>query len=414
MNKTWPLLVVLVVGTGIIIAARTPAGERRMQEWLIGVPRGEEDGAAFTFSATIDPTGERPVLRTSDGERIELRWEDGEGPMAAKTQIPGHFGASATLRFLCSSTADGYTGCGGGAGVYLHLDNYGIGPQLWPEIHNGKLMVHARGWHETPLIDEWYELDDAFHDWEVTIDVDATVEESVSEHPIGEKTGVTHAKEMRGKDEWVMEEEQTVTVRVVTEQGAYQYTCTPDTPINISALLTVTLVSGGHYSATAGDHVRAEDVTWTECPIDASRLHKVLNPTCTGESWLGTKMEVIGSGSTIRLYAPDELHTAGFAWQGRIHAPREYSFSGLHVRDMDGADLNDLEIYCTGVQEYTDGAWATVKHTLAEWQSLTVRPTWGIYSWDEDPPPDGACRLLPDVAFYIDRASARSHKLEGF
>jgi len=334
MKSVWPLLAVLVVGTGITIAARTPAGERQMQEWLVGLPRGEEDGAAFEFSATIDPTGERPVLTTGDGKRIELSWEDGEGPMAAKTQVADHFGASATLRFLCSSTADGYTGCGGTAGLSLSFGGYDSGPRLRPETHDGHLMMHAYREDQDLPIDEWYELDDAFHDWQVSIELDATLEESVSEHPIGEKTGVTHAKEMQGRDEWVVEEGQTVTVRVVTEQGTYQYVDTLDTPRDISTVLTIAMWSGGHYSRTAGDYVRMEDITWTECPIDASRLHEVLDPTCTGESWTGVKMEVIGSGSTIRLYAPEELHTAGFGWSGSIHAPREYSFSGLSVADM--------------------------------------------------------------------------------
>jgi len=419
MNKTWPLLVVLVVGTGIIIAARTPAGERRMQEWLIGVPRGEEDGAAFTFSATIDPTGERPVLRTGDGRRIELRWEDGEGPMAAKTQVADHFGVSATLRFLCSSTAHP-------PGAMVHnraaMDFglgslIGVGIEAYPEWHDGRLMMRIGSYDPDFPFGGLYELDDAFHNFVVTLSGDATVVSEVSEHPIGDKEGVTHAKEMKGKDYWVVAEGQTASATVVTEQGTYSRNIVvSETSGPGSTSLYVAFHCEGHYSHDTGDYLRMENISYTEVGIDASRLDEELEPTWAGGSWTGVKMRMIGAGSTIGMYSPGLIESADFDWSGTIQAPREYSFSGLHVRDMDGSDLSDLVICCPAVQVYdaASSSWQTVCQTLSEWQAADYKQDYGVYSWDATPPPDGARRLLPDVAFYIDRASARSHKLEGF
>jgi len=415
MKAIWPLLAVLVVGTGFMIAAGTPAGQHQIQEWLIGVPRGEEDGAAFEFSATIDPTGERPVLRTSDGKRIELEWEDGEGPMAAKTQIPGHFGASATLRFLCSSTAQpGGIGVHNEAAQTLALGDFASVPMnSVPEDHDGVLMMHIMGGiPEIVGFNEWYTLDNQFHDFAVTIEVDAAVYTNISEEPIGEKTHATHAKEMEAEDSWQVPPSQDVSVTIVTEQGTYSGSFTPDTPAGPDACtLRLEFHCEGHYSHTEGDYLRMENISYTEVGIDASRLDEELEPTWAGGSWTGVKMRIIGEGSTIRMYAPGQIDSADFDWGGTIQAPRQYSFSGLSVADMDNNLLDSLELYCTGVEEFSDGAWHTKKDTLAGWRAATCVDTFGPYSWSDEPQ-EGDIRLLSAVAFLIDPDSAKAHGLE--
>ena len=98
-----------------------------------------------------------------------------------------------------------------------------------------------------------------------------------------------------------------------------------------------------------------------------------------------------------------------------MYAPIEYSFSRLAVRALGtGALLDDLELWFSGAQEYdaTDEAWHYLKKTLSAWRAANLRPNWGIYSWDTDPPPDGALRTLPTAQFAIDRDSAKAHQLE--
>jgi len=98
-----------------------------------------------------------------------------------------------------------------------------------------------------------------------------------------------------------------------------------------------------------------------------------------------------------------------------MYAPIEYSFSRLAVRALGtGALLDDLELWFSGAQEYdaTTSQWHYLKKTLSAWRGANLRPNWGIYSWDTDPPPDGALRTLPTAQFAIDRDSAKAHQLE--
>jgi hypothetical protein len=66
------------------------------------------------------------------------------------------------------------------------------------------------------------------------------------------------------------------------------------------------------------------------------------------------------------------------------------------------------------VYDATAEEWQPQKKTVAGWQTADYSDTWGCYSWDTDPPPDGAVRLLADVTFYIDADSGQAHNLDGF
>lgn len=95
--------------------------------------------------------------------------------------------------------------------------------------------------------------------------------------------------------------------------------------------------------------------------------------------------------------------------------PLVFSFTGLHVTDMDGED-RDPEITCPAVQTYnaTAAAWENVTKTASAWRAFTATPTHGLYSWDQSPPPDGALRTLPAMSFHVTQASGQALGLDGF
>lgn len=429
MRKAWPYLAVALLAAAFAFVVGGEGGRRKAFERadsLLGyvVPQ-KDDGACFSFAASIDPTGARPVLRTGD-EQIELDWENG---MAAKTQIPQTWTMSFTIAVFCGATSPGVgvTGVDRNCDWLCRFPSAGI-PNGECELtfQEGLLVggvltyrfdARATVWDaagndfNSNVTIDW-PADGAYHRISGSVVIDMEVKETHTEAPIGSpnKVNATHAKECEGKDEWYAVSNQTITATLGTATRNAPAGAAVDASAEAVALSGT---MGGHWWVDTTEGVRLEDVEFNGAGINADQLDKVLDPNWTGGSWTGLKIRALGGGDTIRFLTTGPVHSARFPFNESVHAPRKYSFSGLSVADMDGTELSGLKIWCTGVQEYTDGAWRTVKHTLAEWQALTLSPDHGVYSWDENPPPEGAIRLLGDVAFYIDRDSARELLLEG-
>lgn len=223
--------------------------------------------------------------------------------------------------------------------------------------------------------------------------------------PIGTKTNATHAKERWAEEGWGVPDGQIIyaTIAGYTAQAEAVESVDP-------GAVGLGFQCYFHSRPLEGDLMRYESIAFNAAHIDASGLtDRPVNPNNPNGP------RVVGSGTTIRYYSPAAGSVIGVSHYSWVGPPIEYSFSRLAVRALGtGALLDDLELWFSGAQEYdaTDEAWHYLKKTLAAWRSANLRPNWGIYSWDTDPPPDGALRTLPTAQFAIDRDSAKAHYLE--
>ncbi len=257
--------------------------------------------------------------------------------------------------------------------------------------------------------------DGELHDFAVTIEYPATLTTVRADDPIGDKTGATHAKERTATDAWIVAEEDGYRITVLGETKTLPGSdIPPNIGLGFSAIVDVDSTQGHYYGEM--DYCRCANILWNGAAVDASLLNAEFLPWATGGSNTTENVWLRGEGNTIRCMQDDYVGTSSTGvtcWAGR---PIVHSFTGLHVTDMDGTDLADLVIWFTGAQWYNANteAWEYRGYTLAEWQALTLVPNYGLYSWDAQPPPDGALRTLATAGFYIDRDSARTHQLDGF
>lgn len=259
-----------------------------------------------------------------------------------------------------------------------------------------------------------FPADGELHDYSVSIHMPMTLTTVRADEPIGDKAFATHAKERVATDAW-----SSVAGIASVSAGPFseQWEVGGGT---VSRGITVTsevaVWSGnGHFEGEM-DLFRIDDIALNGAAIDASLLDVAGVPYWTGGSY-EQDPRWKGEGSDIRCMQEDYIGTASWHMPNlAVTPPIVHSFSGLHVTDMDGADLSDLVIWFTGAQWYNANteAWEYRGYTLAEWQALTLVPNYGLYSWDPQPPPDGALRTLATAGFYIDRDSARTHQLDGF
>jgi len=257
--------------------------------------------------------------------------------------------------------------------------------------------------------------DGELHDFPVVIEYPATLTTTRADAPISPKTGATHAKERTATDAWVIAEEDDYRITVLGVTKTMTGSGTPSNPgFGVSAIVIVDSTQP-HWSGEL-DFCRVANIAWNGAPLDCSLCNLEFEPFITGGSNTPENVWLRGSGATLRITEDDYVGTSDTAVTCVVGRPIVHSFSGLHVTDMDGADLSDLVIWFTGAQWYNANTeeWEYRGYTLAEWQALTLVPNYGLYSWDESPPPDGALRTLATAGFYIDRDSARAHQLDGF
>ncbi len=251
--------------------------------------------------------------------------------------------------------------------------------------------------------------DDSVVTWAVTLWVDAVVKERTGVQPLDAKVYPTCAKERAAQDAWGTAEGQEWYASI----GPISATSTTDATLEPSAgVLSIGVVFS--LGKVTGDAWRIDSITIEDAPIDASQLDEEITPYSTGGSYTDVKPRVYGSGASIICNFPAVTETAAFSWGGDITAPHVYTFTGLGVWYMDGTLIGSLLVTCPAVQIYTAGEWVAVTQSVTAWRAYTAIPDYGIYSWDAEPPPEGALRVLPTVHFYIDRDSGRAHLLEGF
>ncbi len=403
----WAVLAVvgvvgLVAGLGYDERARQDGEPGALERLLIGEQR---PGTSYSVAISFDPdTG---VWRA--GERT---WRS--GPMA-KTQVAAYDVMTCTLNIQAPEDQSeapvnimlGY-GCANlnllpsgnrkVLGVTYYVYDVFIGNGYDLDEYAGQILMEADG---------------EVHQYECELKYPGVVECTVAEDPIGDKSSATHAKERTATDAWSIPtaDQLTVTVGAVSRSVSFDGTFGRRLSVGFVAFVD----SNGHPAYT-GELVRVANISVNGAAIDASELDRTLEPTATFGSYTGKKLRLHGEGADIVLDQEEYVGTSVWLKAETVTPPIVHSFSGLHVTDMDGADLSDLVLWFTGAQWYNANTeeWEYRGYTLAEWQALTLVPNYGLYSWDPQPPPDGALRTLATAGFYIDRDSARAHQLDGF
>jgi len=250
--------------------------------------------------------------------------------------------------------------------------------------------------------------DDQWHTYEWEIRLTAKVQTRHGTESIGaNKTGVTHAKECVAEERWLIDEAERVYVRFdeYLEESCNFFGDTLSTQLTIDSSIAL---NSAYAPRPENCDLMRITADFNGAQPDFSRLHVEIEPGTKYGSYYtnpGDYVFLTGDGNTLTWSVED--------WSGWSKAPRVYTFTGLSVADMDNNLLDSLELYCTGVEEFSDGAWRTKKDTLAGWRAATYVDTFGPYSWSDEPQ-EGDIRLLPGVAFVIDKVSARGHGLEGY
>jgi hypothetical protein len=338
------------------------------------------------------------------------------GPDMAKTDITDQWGCTFDIEFTSPAAAD--------VTQDTHIDVWGdLAGLVEVQLHYIETFQDAGVWYNRfsvlAVVGGFGEIGDyatfvvpadgSMQSVSASLSVDAELRCTTDVDPIGaDKAAATHAKEQTATDEWHIPTGQIgyATIGSATHSATLTEDSHPDSErLNLQVNLSV--------AEKTGDVVRLANIQFNGAKVDASELGPTaLEPgvgTGTGELW------VAGSGNTIRYYF-EEASSASWGVGEIIHAPRHYRFAGLNIVDMNGTSIPTLEVWCPAVQVYDAAAeeWRPQKKTIADWQAAEYIDTWGYYSWDTDPPPDGAVRLLADVTFYIDADSGQAHNLDGF
>ena len=396
----------LVAGLGYDERARQDGEPGALERLLIGEQR---PGTSYSVAISFNP--ETGVWRA--GERT---WRS--GPMA-KTQVTDYDTVTCTVQIpgiLPLQSINGHPAS------YIQVT---YGPALIAFVrgevtsHDGEdyylFYVHSG----EPPFGEFFgtievPADGNLHDYAISLEVPVVLTTTCADDPISDKSAATHAKERTATDSWVFPSSGTykVTALGITQNRSWSGTVTRA----LNLYCSVEVWSGNPSIEGEQDYAVFANLSFNGAPVDASLCNEEFEPTITGGSNTPENVWARGSGSSIRVMQDDYVGTSLSEAGVLITPPIVHSFTGLHVTDMDGADLSDLVIWFTGAQWYdaTEEAWAYRGYTLAEWQALTLVPNYGLYSWDPQPPPDGALRTLATAAFYIDRDSARTHQLDGF
>ena len=247
------------------------------------------------------------------------------------------------------------------------------------------------------------DLEDGVHEFEFSVTADdMRVRERHISDPIGDKAGATHAAENQGGDAWWVETSTSLSCVFgpVSDSSPSGWAGGEKGEAGLQLYFGDLTAHTTHWHNSTGYPVQITDIECAGVAIDAGELGP--------ENWGGSAhLWVEGTGSTIRLYADEEVsyeHT----WDGEsANPPKHYEF-GLNVCDMTGNFLPDLGVWCTGVRQLDAGSDdGPTLNTQTAWNAATYVQTTGIYSWQTDDPD-----LISPVRFYIDADSARAHGLE--
>lgn len=396
--KLWHFVAVLVGGVVLVagLGKMDRADPEGVREWLIEGPQKPQP-QAIHFSATLEAPGDMAITQVTAFDTMTCTVQI----MGLDPEVTGNYwhplsnlvleiGSVARCE-LSPMEGEVY------GGAWCH--KFAVGRELAdPEAEYEIVYIPADG---------------ALHDIAVEIKLPMNLLCATEANPIGypEKASATHAKEWTAEDTWspMLDGTATVTAGPFTESWA----------VGTGNVLRRVVISGDVQMATGNgldgesDYFRIVDLAWNAAKIDASHLNEELGSSVDGSLWL------TGSGTTIRCWQDDFLGgspLSAFSIGEWVEPPRVYAFTGLDVVDMDGNAISDVEVWCPAVQVYdaTAEEWQPQKKTVADWQAASYTDTWGCYSWDTDPPPDGAVRLLADVTFYIDADSGQAHNLDGF
>ena len=282
---------------------------------------------------------------------------------------------------------------------------------------DGTFLGGKAFWYTVPESEEeiyWIEIPCS-----VTLGGLPAIDLTAADDPIGDKSGATHAKERTATDSWFLPAGTAFTANIGGETVVGSIEADMETGMEISVTgWGIDADDWSDYMVGVKYAMSIEDIAFGPVTIDTGGY--------TARTWGGTaasanKLWVEGfGGDSIGFWCSEPFYNGAWVYNyyngGSISAPLNHSFTGLEVVNMNGELLEDLEVWFTGAQVYdaTEAAWAYLKKTVGEWRGTTLIPDWGNYFWDADPPPDGALRTLPTAAFYIDRDSARAHRLDGF
>lgn len=393
----------LVCGIALGVWQRVePDGADAVRRWVVDGPQKPE---AMVFSSGFSYSPQGAYL---NGERVDMA--------GAKTAITDGWGCDFDIVFMSPPPGSGtlmeaYFTIAAKVNIDWRLAETFESGGVW---YNRFAVLALVG--EPGEIGDYatyvYPADGSMQRLSASAKVDAGISTSASANPIGaDKANQTHAKEGTAADEWYVPEDQYGYASV----GSAYHTdlLTAGIGPEIEYFIYSTNLS---VPDTTGTVFAVENIAFSGAEVDASELGPV--EIAPGAPYQGypDRIWAAGSGSSISYYFTSG-HTTGLWFSGghSVLAPRMYSFTGLSVVDMDGTAYPDIEVWCPAVQVYdaTAEEWQPQKKTVAEWNAATFSDSWGYYSWDADPPPDGAVRLLAAVSFGIDFESASNYYLDG-
>lgn len=240
-----------------------------------------------------------------------------------------------------------------------------------------------------------------------------------SSTPIGDK-GQTHSKEGKVAENWV-DLPGSVTDITVTALGDGEVgsltgeVWTPASSFTGSIAQNITaFVLSGTYDPDDWGDLRALGVY----PMSFENIKFGGEAVDFGDSypeqvWYGggggATLYEKGEGANIYLYG-DTVGGPQPGWSGvTLSAPYLFEFDLTAVKKIMGETLDTLEVWCPAVRQLTEaGADAgPTKKAVSEWDGYVAKQTTGWHTKDTRDPD-----VLPNVLFYCDTASARSHGLE--
>lgn len=390
----------LVCGVALGVWQRVePDGADDLRRWVVEGPEQPEP-VIYKTTIFLDPNG----TSTCNGRAVDVAW--------AKTALASQqFETGGTLRVYCPEAPTGAWSRHSLNDLWISIGDISIVATVQDnEVIGGVTNYKWSGYITDGSMDDvlfsiYAPADDDWHEFDWYIRHTAAVYSRTGANPIGapEKSNQTHAKEGWAEDQWQVSPGSTVYVGFGGTTGDWEVT--PGDPAS-TALGVTAVVKFSDFNPTPGLSIAQLTVEYNQAQPDFSGLG-VVELVATPSTENNPLLE--GSGNTLHWYVD------GWPGGGReasssqsMMPPRFYAFAGLAVVDMDDNPYPNVEVWCPAVQVYdeTEEAWLPQKKTIAQWNAFTATPTWGIYSWDADPPPDGAVRVLADVYFYIDRDSA--------
>ncbi len=400
MKRTLGHLLVVVVGLVVIVLCSKPAGEPWMEyreRAVLGTPPKEVCNSFGPLE--IKPMAAAKTKIAGNNLSASFTFKHAMWPGMAD---PGGylFTVLAVGTPIESFVFRGYTEVAGHPGEYVF--RVSLSPvEIASFYYTPPASAEDIYWIEIPC--------------SITVAGDSATKITHSPSPIGDK-GQTHAKEGICTEEWFVPAGTQYTVDI----GGTQFVKTAASDITTSLSITLsgseldcddwsTDLVGTKYAMSI------EDIKFGPVSINTNAYA----PT----TWGGTapsvnKLWVEGfGGNSIGFWCSEAFYNGAYVYNtydgGAITAPYSYNTTQLHVIDMDGNDIDDLDIWSAGHRDIDTVSHVDLgptKRTLAEWQALgTQTQQYSCAFWDMTNPPD----LAAANQFVIDPTSAKAHGLEG-